>query len=339
MAIQLELDNWSWRAYLSSALTNIEEEVKEKYKKFYEKLSKQLMKEFRLRLYLPHKVSDPHHEIILKGDEIYFLDRYRVAESDIIIVNADFGSFGVGQEIELANSLGIPSVIFAQNKEKISRMLLGTPASYIDVGVNPYERVADVIEYGDDIENAFVPIVNRVGNIVAQLKERPLIVDKTNSFPVRLRKICDEKGIDKQNLHQRTGLSLKLINILFSTDIDIEDFLNHHQVRRPDEKITLYETEKFVNPGLWIINLIADALEVPISELVSQQYGFVYSGPQIDQFKNLCDEFNITYKEFDYLSQEYSYSLHREYHRSGVPRKDEFQKKLNNFRENEKKQS
>lgn len=48
----------------------------------------------------------------MKPEEIYVLDRWRIAESDFVVMNMDQPAFGVGEEAEMACSMGIPIIAF-----------------------------------------------------------------------------------------------------------------------------------------------------------------------------------------------------------------------------------
>ena len=110
-----EQEGIQYRAYMSSALTGFpsltpEDEVKTRNEVL--KLNfdiQKILKSVNIELYLPQESSNPasSHDDGLNSDEVYLLDRWRVAESDFMILNADNLSFGVGQEMEIANSIGV----------------------------------------------------------------------------------------------------------------------------------------------------------------------------------------------------------------------------------------
>ncbi len=50
-------------------------------------------------VYLPQDYSDPSRGDKMRSEEIYILDRWRIAESDFIIMNLDTPSFGVGRKL------------------------------------------------------------------------------------------------------------------------------------------------------------------------------------------------------------------------------------------------
>lgn len=124
------------QVYISGALTNSHE------KSFYEALGEVVSQNSTppLNPYIPHQHTDP----ILRADitpcEIYEKDKSTVENSHLVILCANYPSFGTGMEAQIAAANDIPVLILRKNSVKVSRMLLGAPT------------VAEVISYESEPE-------------------------------------------------------------------------------------------------------------------------------------------------------------------------------------------
>ena len=95
-----------------------------------------------LPLYLPHRVSDPVANPGMTPQEVYALDRARVAEADLLIAYVGLPSLGVGCEIEIAHAHGIPVVLLAEQGAAVSRMIRGNPAVIAELRFTGYADAA-----------------------------------------------------------------------------------------------------------------------------------------------------------------------------------------------------
>jgi transcriptional regulator with XRE-family HTH domain len=82
-------------------------------------------------LYMPGEHTHPAGSPELTAIEVHWIDRERVASSDLIVIFCDHPSFGVGQEAEIAANAGVPILLFYGKGTQVSRMLRGVPASII----------------------------------------------------------------------------------------------------------------------------------------------------------------------------------------------------------------
>ena len=99
-------ENFKWQSYMSSALTLPDQKISNLMQSLNSEIKKWLQEETDTFVYLPQDYSAPGHGSSMKPDEVYVLDRWRIAESDFIVMNFDIASFGVGQEAEIACSMG-----------------------------------------------------------------------------------------------------------------------------------------------------------------------------------------------------------------------------------------
>lgn len=126
------------KVYISGALTNV---TKPRIKAFYEMQAK-VCERFGMQPYIPHKESDPIKHAHLPAEKVYEMDRYHVSTSQLIIANATIPSFGVGQEIEIANQYNIPIILLCDKTMPLSRMVRGNPGiTYIIF----YESIEDAL--------------------------------------------------------------------------------------------------------------------------------------------------------------------------------------------------
>lgn len=77
---------------------------------------------------LPHRTSAPTEAPDKTPKEIYELTNKRVAETEVLIVEATHASHGVGGEVEIAREFEKPVVLLSKKGTSISRWLRGNPA-------------------------------------------------------------------------------------------------------------------------------------------------------------------------------------------------------------------
>jgi transcriptional regulator with XRE-family HTH domain len=85
----------------------------------------------RYKVYVPGEHTDPLTAPAVTPTEVYWIDRERVASSDLVLIMADHPSFGVGQEAEIAANAGVPLAIFHSPQVQVSKMLKGLPGQII----------------------------------------------------------------------------------------------------------------------------------------------------------------------------------------------------------------
>lgn len=276
MSTELKLfpgnETLKYRAYMSSALTGFpstspkeEEKIRNEVLKL-NKDTQELCKGLNVELYLPQDSSNPSssHDDGLNPDEVYFLDRWRIAESDFMILNADNLSFGVGQEMEIATSMGIPSIIFYRKGKTVSRMIKGAPCIFIPDG---FDKDESYIEY-EDVNDLFNQLDDRIRIIKETIKFDENLTNKNSeSFGKKLKDIRERNKLGYADLSQLTGFSESFLKLL---ETEIEYFRNLAREKDLNNKnfIDLKSDSKFSNPGLYILESLSKALEVEINQLL-----------------------------------------------------------------------
>ena len=133
------------RAYICSALTELQPELQEPMKFILNRLGDLCEEALGIRAFVPHEINDPVHHANLTPAQVDESERVQVSAltSVLIVVTAE-PSWGGGSEVEMANNNNVPVVILRQiirgEPKKISRLLLGNPA---------VKRVVDFLTYDD----------------------------------------------------------------------------------------------------------------------------------------------------------------------------------------------
>ncbi len=265
----LDPGKYGYRAYMSSALSNLSKVETHRITGLLERLCLELFEPFGVFLYLPHVWSSPSHTAGMSAEDVYFLDRLRIAESDFVVVCADYPSFGVGQEMEIAQSLGLPILAFQNSAlPEVSRMLRGAFALTVNLK-DSGSRPADCFFCYENETELVAELSTRVRSLIDALEERTLGIEAP-SFPESLRDIMKRENVDNVELARRVGFSVHMIDYLISDDIQMQRVLSRN--RLPDFSCeTVSNTmEKFGNPGLYLIRKVADALNVDIAEIVGE---------------------------------------------------------------------
>lgn len=77
-------------------------------------------------VYAPGEHTAPSGAPLLSSTEVYWIDRERVANSDLVCMLAEDPSHGAGQEMEIAGNAGVPVILVHRSGTQVSRMLRGT---------------------------------------------------------------------------------------------------------------------------------------------------------------------------------------------------------------------
>ena len=99
--------------YVASALTGLSPDIRENVA-FITNAVARACKAFDLYVYQPRKVTDPIVHSDIKPEAVYELDRKRVLATDVLVILMNHPSFGVGQEIEIAASRGVPTILLQE---------------------------------------------------------------------------------------------------------------------------------------------------------------------------------------------------------------------------------
>lgn len=308
-------ESFSWQAYLSSALTIPEERTREKVIGLNALIKEWLEEETQTFIYLPQEYSDPSRSDKMTPEEIYILDRWRVAESDFVIMNLDVPSFGVGQEAEIACSMGIPIIAFHRKGHPVSRIIRGMPTLFIGEGVTKpsdgvisYEDVNDYSDLKDEL-------IATVRKLQKTFKRVPTNVYSIQSFSERLRKAIAKSGKPLPQVAREAGLTEPFLKSLLNSYKSIEktfepyDFLTRCKLRNIPE-------ERYSNPGLWVLRRLSETLNVRLSSLIGEEeLGRIWHEPLV-----ILSERGGTLKEFVEISDDADYVvIYQKAARKGSP--------------------
>ncbi|MEO5878306.1 MAG: helix-turn-helix transcriptional regulator [Streptosporangiaceae bacterium] len=112
--------------YLASALTGLSGEARTEVFAISDVVAG-VCADTGIDLYQPRKSTDPVHHSGIPDDEVFRLDRERVAGSDLLIHLAHHPSTGAGQELVIAKGALVPIIVLAAEGALVSRMVTGLP--------------------------------------------------------------------------------------------------------------------------------------------------------------------------------------------------------------------
>jgi len=262
---------YTWRAYMSSGLTNLKDDQAPLMKATLEKLYMEVFEPLNVFLYLPHLWSDPGHNHTMDAESVHALDRLRIAESDFLVLCADYPSFGAGQEFEIAQAMGLQTIVFHRRmidnqKVIVSRMLRGGPGIRVPVGSASESPSESVIVYNDE-EELCSRLRDRVNELINNISHEPRATSDV-AFPDRLRSLLKKRHLSVEELATRAHLSVAFVEFLVSSDEHLKSILKRW--RLPDFEAPL-SLDKYVNPGFWIVHRISDALNCTADELIGEK--------------------------------------------------------------------
>lgn len=297
-----------WQAYVSSALTMGDALQRQRIKSLNEEI-KEWLKKLDVFAYLPQEYSDPGHGDKMSPEEIYILDRWRVAESDFVIMNLDHPSFGVGQEAEIASSVGVPIIPFYYYEYQVTRILKGTPGIFMtDAEVKPSQAV---IEYEDrenykDLKEKLTARVRLLKNTTHT--QNDIKRDPEFSFATMLGKAMKNNKETVQSLAKKTALSPPFIEALLSDHKDIRKMLESHGIFKLRELRDI-PSNKYSNPGLWILEKLSTVFNMRISNLIGESeldrswhsplIELSKKGVKMEEFIDILDEARYTISYMD----------------------------------------
>ncbi len=260
----------TWCAYVSSALTIPDKIQRENVKSLNLKI-KSWLKSVKVFGYLPQEYSDPSLNDLMSPEEVYILDRWRIAECDFVIMNLDRASFGVGQEAEIATSIGIPIIPFHYYKNQVSRIIRGVPGIFIKDRDQSPENSIILYHDLDTFEDLQEKLISRVKLILSYLDS--MIKGNNNLLPPfseRLSKAMNNCGETDESLANKAGLSIPFIKALK------HDYKSVKKILEPYKIFDKYDLKnisinKYLNPGLWILQRLSKALNLRISDLIGEE--------------------------------------------------------------------
>jgi hypothetical protein len=307
-------DSFAWQAYLSSALTLQNAEAKDRIKALNSLIKGWLEDATDSFVYLPQEYSDPSRGDKMRPEEIYILDRWRIAESDFIVMNLDTPSFGVGQEAEIACSMGIPIVAFHYKSNQVSRIIKGIPALFIDEGTTQPSQ--GVIAYEDlqhysDLKAELIASVQRL-----QKSLNPVPSSQTGpSFSTRLKTAIQKSRKSVSDVAKAAGFTEAFLKSLLQDYKYIESIFEPYELLKLCRLRNIPE-DRYLNPGLWVLKKLANTLNVRISALVGEEeIGRAWHEPLL-----LLSRKGVSLEEFVGVADDADYLLmHREAARNSSP--------------------
>lgn len=119
-------------AYISGALTNLDEVESWRMKQIYEGIAKTCA-EMGVDAYVPHLHSDPDKHAHISPAEVYELDTKEVLARDLLIIEASHPSHGAGGEAVQA-SLGKKAIFLCSGEGfRVSRYVRGIPGVALEI--------------------------------------------------------------------------------------------------------------------------------------------------------------------------------------------------------------
>jgi len=311
---QDDRDSFDWQAYLSSALTLPDAKTRDGIKALNLRVKEWLTEACDTFIYLPQEYSDPSRGDKMKPEEIYILDRWRVAESDFVVMNLDTPSFGVGQEAEIACSMGIPIIAFHYDGNQVSRIIKGIPALFTSEGTS---KPSDgIIAYKDlqnyeDLKGELIAAVTRL-----QKSIKPLTVGSIGtSFSSRLTRAIAKSGKSKPTVAKEAGFTEAFLNSLLHEYKFIESIFEPYGLLKLCSLRNIPE-ERYLNPGLWVLKRLASTLNMRVSALLGdEEIGRAWHEPLV-----LLGRKGVTLEEFVEVANEADYLLlHQKAARNSAP--------------------
>lgn len=220
-------------AYLACALTGLTQEQKQFMIHLSDTVAN-VCKNVGINLYEPRKKTDPVHNSNIQDDEVFRIDREKVASSDLLIHLCHFPSTGSGEELIIASDALVPIVLISHEDNRVSRMITGIPGFKVRITyTEPEEMRRDLL--------------NCLSDIMPILEERKLAFSSYDANIVgnRIRELREAQGLTREEVAEKVPL------------------LSIHQLRQIEES-----TDKISNPTLVQLRQIATVLKVTVSELI-----------------------------------------------------------------------
>jgi len=273
-----------FRVYFACALTAADESKRSQLKNAAE-IIKRVGLELGYKVYVPGDHTDPIASPDLPAREVYWIDRERVASSDLIFILADAPSFGVGQEAEIATNAGVPIALFHSPGVKVSRMLSGIAGRKICI-----ETFADIAELEAKTRKFF-----------ATSKDQLALSRRS-----REREFHQRVGNRVRDQRVRHSMSIEALAKLAEVDGD----LIHSLETRP---------EQHSNFSLVNLRRVARALDVPLAELVADQstkdaaFGELYHDSLLS-LRKFAKREDLSYTAYERLKAAGKKRLHEEFY-------------------------
>jgi serine/threonine protein kinase/transcriptional regulator with XRE-family HTH domain len=188
--------------YVASALTGLAPDIRENVA-FITNAVARACKVFDLYVYQPRKATDPIVHSDVRPEAVYELDRKRVLAADVLVILMNHPSFGVGQEIEIAASRGVPTILLRREGIVISRMVTG---SFLNVQ-------ADIIYNSpEDLEQK---LSRDLPAVLQNVRSQEAINDDSlQRFGQRIRALREQAGFSQEEVASALCVPPQLVHSL-----------------------------------------------------------------------------------------------------------------------------
>ncbi len=206
----IETNTVPLRAYLASALTDLNEDNRSKVYEICRQL-KSSCAEHEVALYLPFEHTDPIVHAGIPAPDVYERDRKQVVTSDLLFVLCAAASYGVGQENEIAADHGVPVAYLVLKGRCVSRMLLGSDTRKV------------IIEY-EDTPDLLTKVKEFLSNATPALRTKRRAIGSTQPLRIgqRIRDVRERSDVSRETLADLLGVDpQKLARIEENSDEEV----------------------------------------------------------------------------------------------------------------------
>lgn len=304
-------------AYVSEPITRCPPRERSRIQNLIKQMQEDLGKDpFGITLYSPSLVSSPEVRGDMKPEDVYLLDRLKVAEADFLLACADHTSFGIGGEVELAASMGKPVIIFSR-AERLSRFLVGTPANAVRV-VDPDQYYLKYRAWRD-LKPQLLPVVKKVLEEPGTMGEQGF---KLWDVGRHVRQLREERGMSMLELASKAGLrSLQLDMLEKPFDQLIGELAAYEGLKEMGinrYRFTDHQLEQVSDIGVSVLHKLAAALNVSASVLLGEEKRRANSkGPlrqatsenkrfqeaRLESLKSRAAQYDITFRQYQQLRE------------------------------------
>lgn len=200
-----------YRAYLASALTSRDEEAFRRLERIREQVET-ACDTYDIFLYAPMDETHPEEHGELPASEVFERDRRAVATSDLLILVADYPSFGAGQELEIARNAHVPIIALVPEEKDLSRMVYGAPT------------FKQVIEYGS-VDEIASPLEQELGRLYPLFDETRKARAKAQQEMVgdHIRQYRQEKGLTRKELADRVSMDEEEVRRIEQEPVEVSN--------------------------------------------------------------------------------------------------------------------
>lgn len=265
-------------AYIAAALTGPSDDARYAIH-FASATIAEICKKFQIFAHQPRKQTDPILHKDINARAVYELDRQRVSGADLILAICTKPSFGVGQELEIAASLGIPTLLITARGTAISRMVTGGFLNLID----------DPIEYAtpEELEDKLFRSLSSKVDLLRSRQKNILSVVGKDLGPV-LSSLREAKGLTIPEAAKKLGISDSLLEAV---------------EKKPDV---------YHNLGVQVLKRTASLYGQPLINFLSGTTARPVVGEEIEEdrsileLKRLALTLNWSYRDLLELSEKHS---------------------------------